>query len=115
MIKHLNALRVSVTPHAKGGTGDFINHHILEKDEFCNKGRYYALCRLAPGASVGLHTHLGEMEICHFISGQGSVQANGQTFPVGPGDTNIVLDGQEHAVINTGHEDLVYTALILYC
>ncbi|HHT16056.1 MAG: cupin domain-containing protein [Christensenellales bacterium] len=114
MIKKYEELRVSVQESAKGGTGNFINHHILEKDEFYDKGRYYALCRLAPGDSVGLHTHTGEMEICHFISGKGTVLSAGKEYPVGPGDTNIVLDGEEHAVINTGTEDLVYTAIILY-
>ena len=114
MIRKLKDLRFSVKQNAKGGHGDFINHHILEKDEFYDKGRYYALCRLAPGDSVGLHTHMGEMEICHFISGTGTILSAGKKHLVSPGDTNIVLDGEEHAVLNTGTEELVYTALILY-
>lgn len=114
MIRKENELRVSVTPHAKGGEGECINSHIVEKDELCNKGRFYAKCFLAPGHSVGNHTHTGEMEICHFISGTGVVESNGVKTPIQAGDTNIVFDGENHRVINTGKENLIYTALILY-
>lgn len=114
MIKPFDKLRVSVTENAKGGQGAFINYHIMEKDELYGKGRYYALCRLAPSCSVGLHTHSGEMEICHFVSGTGMVKTRDTAIAVHPGDTNVVEDGEEHEVINTGDEDLVYTALILY-
>lgn len=114
MIKSLDALRLDVRHEAKGGVGDFINRHIMEKDELGRRGRLYALCRLEPGSSVGWHVHTGEQEICHFLSGTGTVrEENGETA-VRAGDTNIVLPGQGHEVCNTGTEDLVYTALILY-
>ncbi len=114
MVRPYDSLRLDIRHEAKGGKGDFINRHILEKDEFLGKGRMYTLCVLAPGSSVGWHVHTGEQEICHFISGLGIVrEANGVTR-VGPGDTNIVRDGEGHEVLNTGSEDLVYTALILY-
>lgn len=113
MIRHEQDLRVSVMPNAKGGEGEFHNKHILEREEFQGRGRLYAKCLLKPGHSVGDHTHTGEMEICHFLSGQGTVISDGVAEPVGPGDTNIVFDGENHTVINTGTEDLIYTALII--
>lgn len=114
MIRRSADLRASVRHEAKGGKGDFINHHILESDELYGAARLYTLCRLAPGHSVGSHIHIGEMEVCYFLSGTGLVETNGESTPVGPGDTNIVLDGENHSVLNNGTEELVYTALILY-
>ena len=39
---------------------------------------------------------------------------NGTKTQVGTGDCNIVDIGQGHEIINTGTEDLVYIALILF-
>lgn len=114
MIKRLTELRETVVRDAKGGHGDFINQHILEKEDFAGTGRYYALCTLAPGDSIGSHIHEDEMEVLFFISGTGHVRNDGIDVPVGPGDTNIVRSGEAHAVYNTGTENLVYTAIILY-
>ena len=39
---------------------------------------------------------------------------NGTPVPVGPGDVTFVDDGEGHSLKNTGTEDLVSVALILY-
>ncbi len=100
--------------NAKGGVGVFINKMILQEDQFHNKGRLFARCKLAPGHSVGSHTHVGEMEICYFLNGVGTVESDGIRTQVYPGDVNIVNAGENHSVINTGKTDLEYIALILY-
>ncbi|NMD38980.1 MAG: cupin domain-containing protein [Christensenellaceae bacterium] len=114
MIKKQEELKVTVTEKAKGGEGVFVNEHVLVGDEFFGKGRLYAKCKLAPGHSVGNHTHTGEMEVCYFLSGEGTVECDGVETKVKAGDVNLVNPGENHAVINTGNEDLVYMALILY-
>ncbi len=114
MIKRKEDLSITKMEKAKGGEGVFINEHVLNIEEFFDKGRLYAKCTLAPGHSVGNHTHVGEMEVCYFLSGEGTVECDGVETIVKAGDVNIVNPGENHAVINTGNEDLVYMALILF-
>ena len=114
MIKKKSDLKVTKTEKAKGGNGFFVNEHVLNCDEFFGKGRLYAKCTLAPGNSVGNHVHTGEMEVCYFLSGEGTVECDGTNTIVRAGDVNVVNPGENHAVINTSNEDLVYMALILF-
>ncbi len=114
MIKKKDELRNSIVENAKGGVGEFHNSHILEVDDFMKSGRIYAVCRLAPGDSVGNHTHTGESEIYHILSGVGTIDEDGVETVVSAGDVNIVPDGGNHGIRNTGTEDLVFVALILY-
>ena len=113
MIRKASDLQVTVRSEAKGGKGDFINHHIMAADEMLPAARHYSVSILPPGASVGIHVHTGETEVCYFLSGTGVVIDENGTTPIGPGDVNIVPDGFGHSVENTGDVDLVYTALIL--
>ena len=98
-----------------GGSGRFVVEHLLRPEELGNHGRLFARGTLAPGHSVGYHVHEGDMELCWFLSGRGEVvEADGCPVPVGPGDCNFVPAGSGHAIRNTGTEDLVYLAVVLY-
>ena len=113
MIRKVAERETIVRSQAKGGKGNFINQLILTEDELRPAARHYSVSILPPGASVGMHVHTGEMEVCYFLFGKGVVIDENGTTPVGPGDVNIVLNGHGHSVENTGDVDLVYTALIL--
>ena len=109
--------RPRTTEHcAKGGAGDFRCRELLLKNspEFSGSGRMFSECVLPPGASVGMHRHTGELEVCAFLEGCGKVWSDGGWQPVGPGDVAIAFDGDTHSVVNTGDFPLRYIALILY-
>ena len=114
MIRLQKEFETEVIPHMKGGEGEFVLEHILNLEEFGGRGRLFARAVLHPGCSVGMHRHSGDMEVCYFLSGTGTViQDNGLRITVQPGDANIVKDGESHEIRNDGGEDLVYLALIL--
>ena len=115
MIRKKGSYKVDIREPMMGGIGRFVVENILNPEEMYGKGRLFARGTLAPGHSVGYHTHEKDMEICFFLSGTGMVtDENGTKTQVGTGDCNIVDIGQGHEIINTGTEDLVYIALIRF-
>ncbi len=89
--------------------------HILEAgEEMYNKGRVFNHLFLDPGCEIGWHVHHGDGETYCIVSGHGEYNDNGTIVPVGPGDVTFVDDGEGHSIKNTGEEDLISVALILY-
>ena len=66
---------------------------------------------LKPGSSIGYHLQK-EDEIYYVISGTGTMQMNGKTFPVKPGDAILTRPGSSHGVKPNDDNDL--TILIVY-
>ena len=99
----------------RNGNGEAELHKITESEkELYGKGRMFNHMILAPGRSIGEHTHTGDNEIFYFISGTGTYNDNGTIVTVHPGDTTICNDGELHGLVNTGDEPLEFIALILY-
>ncbi|GHS86317.1 cupin [Synergistales bacterium] len=115
MIRKRGSYPVEVIEKMRGGAGEFHIEHILSRPELGSAGRLFSWGTLKSGHSVGMHTHENDMEICCFVSGSGVVaEPDGTRSQVGPGDTNYVPKGASHEIINTGSEDLVYLACVLY-
>jgi len=116
MIKHLEALRQDTVTEFRGGKGDLQITHFLEveKNEFNAKGRLFAKNVLKPGASIGLHEHIGDSETYVILSGEGLVNDNGDQEFVKTGDVIITRHGEKHSIENTGTSDLEFLALILF-
>jgi len=68
---------------------------------------------LDPGASVGEHGHEQNEEVYIIEAGQGEYCDNGPWLPVGPGDIAVCLQGQRHALRNSGDEPLTFYGLII--
>lgn len=116
MIKHCKELRTDSVSNFRGGNGELQITHFLEveKDEFSTKGRLFAKNVLKPGASIGLHEHVGDFETYVILSGEGLVNDNGEQKSVQPGDVIITRHGEQHSIENTGSIDLEFIALILF-
>ena len=54
------------------------------------------------------HSHAGQEEVYHFISGEGEMQVDDERFPVSAGDIICIEDGEFHRVFNTGHLGLYF-------
>ena len=99
----------------RNGNGEVEMHKILNSvEELYGKGRLFNHMILAPGRSIGEHTHVGDNEIFYFLSGSGTYNDNGTPVKVFPGDTAICNDGELHGLVNDGGEPLEFIALILY-
>ena len=97
-----------------GGEGYTSLENLLGEKELDNKCKMFAKVTIEPGASVGYHEHHGDTETYYFISGEGLYNDNGVEIPVKPGDVTYTGDGFGHGLKNTGNQDLVFVALILY-
>lgn len=66
---------------------------------------------LKAGSSIGYHLQK-EDEIYYVITGNGTMQMNGKTFPVKPGDAILTRPGSSHGIKPNDDNDL--TILIVY-
>lgn len=66
---------------------------------------------LKPGSSIGYHLQK-EDEIYYVISGNGTMQMNGKTFAVKPGDAILTRPGSSHGIAPDAGNDL--NILIVY-
>ena len=114
MVYKKGEYNTDIAKNFKGGAGEFRIEHILNQEQLGKSGRLFAWGTLKPGDSVGSHAHEKDVEVCCFVSGNGTVKETGNEIPVGPGDVNFVGIGQEHEIVNTGDQDLVYIACVLF-
>ncbi len=99
----------------RGGIGEAEQRKIAVSDEeLYGKGRVFNHIFLAPGNSIGEHTHQGDEEIYYVLSGSGTYFDNGEYVKIHAGDTTICRDGEAHGLVNDGDAPLEMIALILY-
>lgn len=114
MLKRANELTQEVIVGLRGGKGNVITTKLLEGDQFQGKGRLFSKMVLKPGHSIGYHQHTGDIEAYYILSGQGTLNDNGAVTTVAAGDVVFTGNGESHAIENTGGDDLVFIALILF-
>jgi len=66
---------------------------------------------LYPGKQTTGHTHPGQEEVYHFVSGKGLMKIEEGYWPVRAGDIKLIEDGEFHQVINDGDEDLYFVCV----
>lgn len=113
MIIRNGSFPLEVIHNMKGGKGDFYVEHLVDRKELGKAGTMVARTHLKSGDSVGMHVHEHNIEICYFISGEGTVIEDGRETIVHAGDVNYVPMGKNHEIVNTGNEDLVYMVAVL--
>jgi len=57
---------------------------------------------IPPGGKIPVHLHKREEEILFFHAGEGEVEVNGASQPIGPGMSVFLPPGVLHGVQNTG-------------
>lgn len=97
-----------------GGPGLLHARKIIEGDDFAGKGRLFNHCVLHPGEAIGVHPHKNEFEVYYILQGTGLYNDNGTETEVGVGDVTVCPSGESHGLKNSGTEDLVFIALILF-
>ena len=70
------------------------------------------LLTLPVGSSIGLHTHQGNCEIIHVLSGCGVCHDDGTDTAISAGMTHYCPEGHTHGIDNTGREPLVLLGIL---
>ncbi|MBB6236243.1 mannose-6-phosphate isomerase-like protein (cupin superfamily) [Pedobacter sp. AK013] len=96
-------------PGTHNGGGETIGFNFFSKAE--NLKTAFRKRILKPGSSIGYHLQK-EDEIYYVISGNGTMQMNGKTFAVKPGDAILTRPGSSHGIAPNAGNDL--TILIVY-
>ena len=107
MILDFNAMAANAVPHFKGGEGEAI----VRKFDDPRMGAVVQLT-LPVGSSIGLHTHTGNCEIIHVLSGRGVCHDDGTDVPLTAGMTHYCPEGHTHGIDNTGAEPLVLLGIL---
>lgn len=68
--------------------------------------------KLAPGASIGMHTHEDSMEAMYFLSGEGIAVCDGKTEKLEAGVCHYCPQHHSHSVTNVGSDELVFFAVV---
>lgn len=102
-------------PNCMGGEGTVMMEKLLDAPaEMLGKGRAYVRHTLAPGVSIGRHTHNGEMESMVIVKGRALHVINGVEQTLEPGDIIAAMPGDTHQIACLGSEPLVLIAQVLY-
>ena len=96
----------TVLPHFKGGEGQMVAKMYTDSHNKILRGL------LAPGCTVGLHTHEGNSEMIYILSGKGKVLYDGEYVPLVPGDCHYCPEGHTHSLINNSDGDLIFVAVV---
>jgi mannose-6-phosphate isomerase-like protein (cupin superfamily) len=65
-----------------------------------------AEAELAPGAATERHFHEASEELYYLLEGAGTMEIDGETRSVGPGDAILIPPGAWHQIHATGDEPL---------
>ncbi|MCL2380363.1 MAG: cupin domain-containing protein [Treponema sp.] len=113
MIKRQSGIRREAMEKARGGVGVAIFDHILEKTEMRANCRMFTRIILEPGASIGYHQHNDEEDTYYILTGIATVNDNGQTRTVYPGEVVFCASGESHSIANDGQEPLEFVSIIM--
>jgi mannose-6-phosphate isomerase-like protein (cupin superfamily) len=97
----------------QGGVGMTQITHMFAGADLPAASRLFAVVGLEPGASIGVHQHVGEDEVYYAVRGEGTLVEDGARVPFRAGDAHLVRDGGFHGIENTGSERLEFVAVIV--
>ncbi len=106
MILDFQTMQTSVIPHFKGGEKEVAA-------QMFSDGRVRILRgSLAPGATIGPHTHEDSSEIIYLLCGSGKVLIDGGEEPFTAGQCHYCPKGHTHSLVNDSGADLVFFAVV---
>jgi mannose-6-phosphate isomerase-like protein (cupin superfamily) len=114
MIKRCAENEGKVTSNLRGGIGYVTMFHFLTEQEANGAGRLFSKTVIEPGNSIGMHTHVGDMETYYILKGKALVSDNGNEVIMEPGDCHVCPDGNSHFIKSIGEETLEFIAIVLY-
>ena len=113
MIRRKEDIKVRNVKNAQGGDGEVRFYDWLLPEEALGHGRVFSKLVIPPHASIGYHEHEGEFEAYLVLSGEATVNDNGEEIILHEGDMHLCKDGSGHGTRNNSEQDLVLMALIM--
>ena len=113
MIRKKSEMVTEPRPNMRGGAGTVAVRQMFKPGEGKAKFRLCATLTLPPGASIGVHQHVGEDEVYVITKGSGLLDDGQTQTRVTEGDAVLTGDGASHAIANDGTTDLEIVAVIL--
>ena len=111
LYKKASEMKPTPIPHCMGGEGTVMMERLLDAPaEMLGKGRAYVRHTLAPGVTIGRHTHEHEMESMVIVSGRAVHIINGEEQILEKGDIIAAMPGDTHQIACLGDEPLVLIA-----
>jgi quercetin dioxygenase-like cupin family protein len=103
IVRNINDREVMDTTYlAHGGA---IAQMILDRRILKEIG-FLAIAKLSPGKEI--EAHVDPMEEIYFVlNGAGTMQVEGESRRVGPGDAVWIPVGSSHGLLNNGEEDCI--------
>lgn len=96
----------TVLKQFKGGEGELRARMYTDSNAKIMRGL------LAPGSSIGLHTHDTNSEMIYILSGTGKVLCDGAYESLAPGDCHYCPQGHAHSLMNDSDGDLCFFAVV---
>jgi len=84
------------------------NETYVLKDNKTLKNLVLSSTDLKPGQQTRGHSHPGQEEVYHFISGKGSIQIDNDLYNASAGDIFLIPDGAFHKVFNGSESENLY-------
>lgn len=106
MIIDFSQMPTEVVDHAMGGEKSLLRNIYMDDKVKILRGQ------LAPGASIGLHTHEINCEVMYFIDGCGKVLYGDKYQPVHAGQCHYCPKGEAHSLINDSQQALTFFAVV---
>jgi len=111
VIRALSALTFTAKQDIRGGSGPAQGADYLRPGEMAGV-RAAGRTVLAPGSSVGEHSHPDTEELYLILEGRGQGVLDGRRFPVGPGDLFLCKAGHSHGLVNDSDAPLCWFGLM---
>ncbi len=101
-----DAIQPSVLKNFNGGEGQLVSRRYLDENNKITRAL------LAPGCSIGMHTHATTSEVIFVLAGTGKMYIGDQVEVLTAGDCHYCPKGQSHSFVNDGTEDLIFSAVV---
>ena len=113
MIRRSEDITPRVVKNAQGGNDEVTFYDWFQGAEAASHGRMFSKLVIPPGASIGYHDHAGEFEAYYVMSGEATVDDNGEEVLLRSGDMHLCQDGCGHSTTNNGTDNLVLMVMIM--
>lgn len=100
-------------PQMFGGEGTAQLREIFAKGDYLGHARLMGVLTLAPGCSVGEHTHQNDEELVYILKGSCVYYDNAEKHVLGVGDAALTRGGESHRIVNESEELVEYLAVVL--
>jgi len=99
--------------NARGGSGTLTRMMYEQMNNYGGQIKAFAIMDVPPGASIGDHEHVDDLEVYFMLDGEAEVNDNGEDNYLRAGDILVTVQGESHGLVNKTTQNLTFLALIL--